>query len=289
MQVCFNGICNGMLIAILAVAFSIVYIPTGVFYIALAGIYVFAAYIVMQMLQWSVHWSLAVFISLSVGVMLSILFDRFNHMPLQRKLASSGSHMISSLGLYMLLVQLAALIWGNDPRNLQMIPQRVLWLSGISMPYSQLAILIVGAVVLGLLLFWTEHSGIGLQLRALADNPDQLALLGCNTARMRTLAFGISGVLAALAGILHAGDLGFDPHIGMPALMMAIVAAIIGGRKNLIGPVLGGMILGIIRSLVVWHSSARWQDAVTFIILAIFLFCRPEGIFGMQGRVESAK
>ena len=289
MQICFNGICNGMLIAILAVAFSIVYIPTGVFYIALAGIYVFAAYIAMQMLQWSAHWSIAVIISLSVGAILSMLFDQFNHMPLQRKMASSGSHMISSLGIYMLLVQLAALIWGNDPRSLQIIPQGVFWLSGVSMPYSQLAILVIGAVVLGALLYWTENSGIGLQLRALADNPDQLALLGCNTAQMRMIAFGISGALAALAGILHASDLGFDPHIGMSALMMAIVAAIIGGRENLIGPAIGGLILGIIRSLVVWYSSACWQDVVTFIILAIFLFCRPEGIFGLQERVESAK
>ena len=289
MQVCFNGICSGMLIAILAVAFSIVYIPTRVFYIALAGIYVFAAYIVMQMLRWGIHWSLAVVAAVMAGAMLSMSFDLFNHMPLQRKQASDGAHMISSLGLYMLLVQLAALIWGNDPRSLSMIPSEVLWFSGTSMAYSQLATLAAGAAALGILLLWTEHSGIGLRLRALADNPGQLALLGCSTSRMRLLAFGISGALAALAGILHACDLGFDPHIGMPALMMAIVATIIGGRKNLIGPAVGGMILGLIRSLVIWYSSARWQDVVTFVILAIFLFCRPEGIGDPQKHVKAAK
>ncbi|MBO4630958.1 MAG: branched-chain amino acid ABC transporter permease [Lentisphaeria bacterium] len=289
MQVFFNGICNGMLIALFAVAFSIVYIPTGVFYIALAGIYVFAAYITMQMLQWTGSWQLAFSAALIACIVLSMLFDRFNHLPLKKRQASDGAHMISSLGLYMIMVQICALIWGNDPRSLRVIPQKTLVLPGISMAYSQIAVLVFGAIILGAFLFWTECSGIGLRLRALANNPDQLALLGCNTNRMRLVSFGISGALAALAGILQACDLGFDPHTGMPALMLAIVASIIGGRNNLIGPVVGGLILGIVRSLVVWYTSARWQDTVTFAILTLFLFCRPEGIFGLKERIEAGK
>lgn len=289
MQIWFNGICNGVLIALLATAFSIVYVPIGVFYIALAGIYVFAAYVTLQMLSWGAHWSVACLLALLSGIVLSILFDRFNHMLLQRKQASGGAHMISSLGLYMVMVQVSALIWGNDPRNLDLIPPRTLHLSGVSLACSQLAILISGTIILTALLFWTWHSGIGLRLRALANNPVQLALLGCNTTGMRLLIFGISGALAAVAGILHAGDLGLDPHIGMPALMLAIVASIIGGRKNLAGPVIGGLLLGIIRSWVIWCTSARWQDTVTFAVLAIFLFLRPEGILGSQIRIEVKK
>ena len=84
MQIWFNGVCNGMLIALFAVAFSVVYIPSGVFYVAVAGIYVFAAYIAMQLMQWGIPSFLAFPVSVATGAALSMLFDQFNHMPLHR-------------------------------------------------------------------------------------------------------------------------------------------------------------------------------------------------------------
>ena len=286
MQIWFNGICNGMLIALLATAFSIVYTSTGVFYIALAGIYVFSAYAAMQMLEWGMHWIVVCVGTLACGAFLSVLFDCLNHRVLQMKNASKGAHLISSLGLYMILVELAALIWGNDPQSLKLISNGVFVICGITVTFSQAVILIIGMVAITGLLFWINYSGLGLKLRALSNNPQQLALLGSNTLNVRISAFGLAGALAAAVGILNGYDLGFDTHIGMPALMLAVIASIIGGRNSLAGPVVGGIILGLVRSQVTWYMSAEWQDMVTFVILAFFLFCRPGGIFGSRERLE---
>ena len=153
--------------------------------------------------------------------------------------------------------------------------------------HSQIAALLVSFLLVAVFFSWLKCSDLGLRFRGLSDNPVEMELLGYDTDNLRTLAFGISGFLAAAAGILNAYDLGFDPNIGMSAVMLAIVATIIGGRGTFIGPVIGGLLLGIVRSQVVWHASARWQDAITFFLLAIFLLCRPNGIVGSEKRLEA--
>ncbi len=289
MQIWFNGLCNGALIALLATAYMTVYLPTGVFYIALAGVYVLSPYIALQCMSLGLHWSLAVLIAIIVGIIVSVLCDLLNHRPLEKRKSSSGAHMISSLGIYMILVQLVALIWGNDPRVLKTGIGQVYRPGGIIIAQSQLVVLVGVIIVLALFFIWLRRSRIGLEFRGLADNPIQMALLGYNTDRLRMIAFAISGGLGATAGLMSAYDLGFDPHVGMSAVLLAIVATIIGGKNRFTGPVIGGLLLGIIRSQVVWHASARWQDAITFLLLAVFLFLKPNGILGEKERLEAAE
>ena len=287
MQILFNGLCNGALIALLAMAFVVVYLPTKVFYIALAGIYVLAAYLTKQMMGVGCSWPLAVGIAVCAGVGVSLLCDLLNHRPLAKKNSSMGAHMISSLGIYMMLVQVIALVWGNDPQVLKVGVGGVSRMGGLVMAHSQLAVLFGSIVLIGVFFAWLKFSNLGLQFRGLADNPVEMELLGYDTSKLRLLAFGISGFLGSAAGILNAYDLGFDPNVGMSAVMLAIVATIVGGRGTFAGPIIGGVLLGVLRSQVVWHASARWQDMITFLLLAIFLLMRPNGILGGETRLEA--
>jgi branched-chain amino acid transport system permease protein len=85
-----------------------------------------------------------------------------------------------------------------------------------------------------------------------------------------------------LAGL----DIGIDPNIGMNALLSGAVAVIVGGLGTFEGAAVGGLGLGFLQGLAVWRLSARWQDAVTFVLLVVFLLFRPQGIFGGRRRVE---
>ena len=287
MQIIFNGLCNGALIALFAMAFVVVYLPTKVFYIALAGVYVLGAYLTKQFSAWGLPWGIAVGGALASGVGISLLCDFLIHRPLERKRSSMGAHMISSLGIYMILVQIVALVWGNDPQVLKTGVGGVWRVCGLVMAHSQVAALLVSLLLAAVFFSWLKCSDLGLRFRGLADNPVEMELLGYDTDNLRMLAFGIAGFLGSAAGILNAYDLGFDPNIGMSAVMLAIVATIIGGRGTFLGPVIGGLLLGVIRSQVVWHASARWQDAITFFLLAVFLLCRPDGIVGGEKRLEA--
>jgi branched-chain amino acid transport system permease protein len=141
--------------------------------------------------------------------------------------------------------------------------------------------------VLSAFLFWLWRTDIGLRFRALADNPIQLSLMGYNTRLLRLAVFALSGFLTAVAALLMALDIGFDPHSGLQMVLLAMVATIIGGRGSFLGPIVGAIMLGILRSQVVWHTSARWEEAVTFLLLVLFLFLRPQGLFGRAGRLEA--
>lgn len=287
MQILLNGFISGLSIALLAVAFQIVYLPTRVFFIGLAGLYTLAPYIGIASQQAFGLWPVSMAISVAAVVTLAVLFEYLNHAPLTRKNASEGAHLVSSLGLYILLVQLVAMIWGNDIKTLRTGLDAVYPLGDSVLTQSQLLMFGVSTALLAGFLVMLRATDLGLRLRALADNPIQFALYGYNVNVYRLLAFALSGVFATAAALLTAYDIGFDPHTGLHATLLAVVAVIIGGRSSFIGPIVGGLLLGLIRAQVVWHFSARWQDAATFAVLAIFLLLRPQGLFGQKTRIEA--
>ena len=179
-----------------------------------------------------------------------------------------------------------AIIWGNEPKVLKIGIDTIYHGWNFTIADSQIIELVGASVAVAGFFYWLKHSNLGLLFRGLADNPLQMALLGYDTNRLRLMAFGLSGALAGFAGILSAYDLGFDPYVGMNAVLLAVIATIIGGKTNFIGPLIGGLILGILRAEVVWLWSARWQDAITFVILAVFLFLKPNGLLGKEERLE---
>ena len=75
-------------------------------------------------------------------------------------------------------------------------------------------------------------------------------------------------------------------RFGLDALLLGIAAVIIGGRDSFLGPALAGILLGVVRSGVIWFLSAQWEDAVTFTLLILFLFLRPQGLLGKKRRLE---
>jgi len=286
MQILLNGLVSGMAIALLAMAFQMVYLPTRVLFVGLAGLYTLAPYL-FQMGATELGAMGGLLVSLGGVVALGVLFEWANHAPLTRKGASEGAHLIASLGLYILVVQVVAMIWGNETRTLR---------TGLDVPYavgdtiltqSQLLMGGLGMLLLLAVLAMLYMTDIGLRLRALADNPTQFALYGYNVDAHRLLAFALAGALATVASLLTARDIGFEPHTGLNVTLLAIVAVIIGGRTSLVGPIIGGLLLGLIRAQVVWHFSARWQEAATFLVLALFLLLRPQGLFGRETRIEA--
>jgi branched-chain amino acid transport system permease protein len=288
MQVILNGIVSGAAIALLAVAFQTVYLPTRVFFIGLAGIYSCAPFLSYALRAYGSGWLLAISASVLASVGLSVLCEWANHARLTRRQASNGAHLIASLGTYIVLVQIVAMLWGNDTKVLRAGLDTVTRIDNVVITGAQWTTLGVAVLLLGLFCLFLMRSDLGLRLRALADNPVQFALLGYNVDHHRLLAFGLAGLLAAASALVTAFDIGFDPHVGLHAVLLAVVAVIIGGQDSFGGSVFGALLLGLLRAQVVWHWSARWQEPVTFGLLAIILVFRPQGLLGHKNRLEAA-
>jgi len=288
MQVVINGFISGLQIAVLAMAFQAVYLPTRLFFVGLAGLYAatpFVFIIFQNLLENAVA---AAFVTMMIVGLLAIGCEVLNHAPLSRRGASDGAHLVSSLGLYVLLSQGVAMVWGNDPRFLRsgIDDKQEFW--GMTLTNSQVIAAVASITILLVFIAVLRITKIGLRLRALADNPSQFALYGHNTAWYRLAAFGLSGALCAAAALLTAYDVGFDPQTGLHAVLLAVVAVIIGGRSSFMAPIVGGLLVGLVRAEVGWHWSASWRELATFVLLAMFLFLLPKGILGQRLRIEAS-
>jgi branched-chain amino acid transport system permease protein len=126
-----------------------------------------------------------------------------------------------------------------------------------------------------------------LAIRAVAFNPTAASLMGVNIDRIISLTFVLGSALAAAAGILVGmSNPKIDPLMGIMPGLKAFVATVLGGIGNLRGAMVGGLLMGILETLVVGYISSSYRDAIAFILLIGILLVRPAGLLG---RVESEK
>jgi len=286
MTVLAHGVVNGLVTALLALAFSLVYLPTRVFNIALAGLYSLAPFVVWSLIEQGVGPVFSVTAAIAVAVGISLLLEVINHGPLERRGAPPSAHLVASLGTYMVIIELIVLIWDNESKILGIGSREISPLLGLRLMTSQIVAGSVSAALLALGYGWLHGTRQGLVFRAIADNPTQASLYGVNLARSRLLAFGLSGGLGASAALLTASDVGFGPHLGMEALLPAVAALIIGGRDSVWGPLVGGLVVGLLRSLALWLVASQWQEPITFTAMLCFLLLKPQGLVGRRTRLE---
>jgi branched-subunit amino acid ABC-type transport system permease component len=129
-----------------------------------------------------------------------------------------------------------------------------------------------------------KYTKIGTAMRAVACDPGLALVSGIDSNRVVLFTFAVGSLLAAAAGILISFDIDMTPTMGLNALMMGVVAVIIGGVGNVAGAALGGLLLAFAQNFGVWKISSVWQDPIAFLILLFFLLIRPRGFFGKKIR-----
>ncbi|MDA0989848.1 MAG: branched-chain amino acid ABC transporter permease [Verrucomicrobia bacterium] len=282
-----NGLCKGALYALVAMGFGLIYTTSGVFHLAHGAVYSLAAYaLYCCLILAQVPLPYAIAATLIAAIACGLAIETIVYRPLAQRGATGAVLLISSLGVYIIIVNLLAMFLGNETRILRSGVERTVMLGDAILTRVQLAQLIVAILTVTSYWMFLRRSSLGRICRAVADDPVLASVIGIKVEATRLLVFGIGSFLAAVAAILAALDLGIDPHIGFPVVLLAAVACIIGGLHRFIAPALGGVLLGVTQSLVVWKTSAKWESAVTFALLICFLLFRPQGLLGMRVRLE---
>jgi len=284
-QFVLNGVITGILYSLSAIGFALVYNTTRIFHIAAAALYVAGAYLFwFAFRQIGLPLLAAGVVSLVATAALSILCELTVYRPLYRKHASLNVAMISSIGAMIVIVNVIALLFGNETKVIDNSIQPVYNLGELILTTPQMWQLTLGSIAIGAFMLFLRFTKFGLRTRALSNNDELFEVMGFNLNTTRLLVFAISGVFLALGSCLSAYDIGMDPHVGMPLLINAMVAMIIGGVGRFNACILGGLMLGLLQALVVWKFSANWQNAITFLALLVFLFLRPQGLIGYKKR-----
>lgn len=207
--------------------------------------------------------------------------------------ASSEVLMLKSLALGLVLQAAAILSFGDAPR-LFPAPEwfgGVIVLGELRVSTASLTSLGVAVVALGGLLVLLKGTDLGLKMRATAQSMSTADLVGVRTGRVVTTALIIAGVLAAIASFLWYAKAGsVAPRTGLELTMVAFVALVLGGLRNIGGAVLGGILLGLVDAFMATYLPSEVQGltrAFTYTLLIAVLVLRPDGL--LQRKVVLTK
>ena len=274
-----NGIGVGMLYFLLAVGLSIVFGLLRFVNFAHGAFYMLGAYFCYQTLQWSGNfWVALVVVPVVVGAFAWVV----EKLVLRHVYAQQHEfHILATVGLALVLQECAIIVWGPLGDNVP-VPDAlngvVMW-GGFIYPKYRLFVIGFTAVLAALLWWLLEGTRLGSTVRAGSEAAEMVSLLGINVTRVFSLVFALGAATAALAGVLAAPIRGVDPFMGIEALGVAFVVVVVGGMGNFLGALVGGLLVGIVQSVMstLWPEGAR---LMIYVAMAAVLLLRPNGLLG---------
>jgi branched-chain amino acid transport system permease protein len=151
----------------------------------------------------------------------------------------------------------------------------------------QIFILVVAVVLMALLWLFIERTKMGRAIRAVAENHETAALLGVNVNRVVLVTFIIASSIAGIAGVLDGvKNSNVSPFMGLEVAVKGLVVMLLGGLGNVMGAMVGGLLLGMVEILSAAYIGTTERDFVTFAILILILLYRPSGLFGTRTTEE---
>ena len=283
-QLIANGLIAGSIYILVALGFSIVYRTVLFIHFAHGVIFTTGAYCTFLFLQW---FGMPLWVSIVLGILggagLGCLIEIGVYRPLRKRGSSGLVLLLASLGMYILLQNVISMIFGDQTRSIRTsdVQEGLLVLGARITPIQIITIGTSVTLILALSAF-LKMTKIGKAMRAVANDPELANLSGIHSNRVILWAFAIGSALAGLAGILVALDVDMTPTMGMNALMMGVVAVIIGGVRSIPGIALGALLLATAQHLGAWYIGSAWQEAIAFVVLVAFLLFRPQGFLGKK-------
>ena len=279
LQLTVSGLSNGMVYALAAVGFVVIYKASDVINFAQGELLLFGAYLSFSMIaQVGLPWSVGVTATLVLAVGLGLLIERIALRPL------IGEPVISmimvTIGLSSVLRSLVNAVWGARPRTFPaFLPSGEVTVGSAVLGMDRLIVIPTAAVVLGLLGLFFRYTRDGIAMRAIADDQQAALSMGISIKRVIGVAWALACVSAALGGIMLGNIVGVSQNISAVGLRVFPVV-ILGGLDSIGGAVVAGVIIGLLETYTGGYVGHGLNLIVPFVALIIVLMVRPYGLFG---------
>jgi branched-chain amino acid transport system permease protein len=225
-------------------------------------------------------WQLAALYALAIGAAASLVVERFTWRWMRN--AQEFVPLVSSMAFLILFENLAVAYWGSELHSVPPQFGDADWrIGGLVVSLPQLFGLASSIVLIWALSSLLSRTRFGRGLRTIAEDSDTALLLGVDINRIVPLVFVISGLFAALAGVLFALNYRqVHPFMGEALGLKGISAMVVGGMGNIWGAIAGGLIIGMTEALSIRYFGADFVDIFVFGLLLFILIARPTGLFG---------
>ncbi len=285
-QFAVNALSLGGTYALLAIGIALVYSVMGFLNIAHGDLLTLCGYGMFFAIGIGLPWPLVMGIGVIVAGIGSVLMERVAFRPMRG--ASYDTLLLTSFALSAAIhvVLQIAIDARPKPVPLPAFLSGSFNVSGLVFGAGQTIAIVVTVLALVALTLFLRRTTLGLAMQAAAQDFDTTRLMGINADRVIATAFFIAGILAGIAGVLIIAQRGsVDPLMSMNPLIKALIAAIVGGTGSLYGPVLGGIILGVLESVfqtILPGEALLFRDPLVLSLLVAFLLFAPNGITGSK-------
>jgi branched-chain amino acid transport system permease protein len=302
LQQIINGVSLGAMYSLLALGFTMVYGIIELINFAHFNVFMVGSFIAMWVLQsfgllgqsrvlgglpLAGVLVLAFGATMAITGVLGVVIERVALRPMRN--VSGTAPMITTIGVSYILFNVILLSMGALTYNYPNPMPGVSWHIGQAvLRLREVLLWSVSLVLMGALQVFVRRTKMGKAMRATAQDQEAARMMGVEVDRIIMLTFLIGSALAGAAGMIFGLYYNFTSFlIGYTAGLRAFTAAVLGGIGNIVGAMLGGIIIGLIESLGGQYLAVRWTDVIIFSILILVLVFRPTGLFGLQAPQKS--
>ena len=307
LQQLITGLSNGMIIALIALGYTMVYGIVELINFAHGDLFMLGAFCgltLIGLLGATVTTDHPIVV---IGVLLLLVplftavinftVERIAYRPLRG--APRLAPFVSAIGVSFIFLNIG-LFWGGLPLDVfnmgtsaaapkdfpaLVVPENLLTSDALQFTAKELMVFLVTIPILVLLTCLVKFSRLGKAMRAVAQNPNAAKLMGINVDRVISFTFVLGGALAGFASVIYAlynNTIYFQ--MGFRVGIDAFTAAVLGGIGNLPGAMLGGLLIGVVRAMSDQYIETSWTNVVVFTILVVVLVFRPNGLLGSSAR-----
>lgn len=275
----FAGLSTGAIYTLIAIGYNITLTSSGVLNFAFAQTLVLGGYVAVTGVALGLPLPITLLLSAVVCAIVSVIVERgaIRFLP-------TGGHaeLITTLGAGTIITALIAIIWGADPRRLQLFTSAPIeLLGGRVQPIS--LILIALPIVFGLLMhFLMNRTNFGLTSRAQAFDREATMLRGVDVRWLSIFAFAIAGVFAGLVGPFVLMSTSASPWLAITIALKGFVALALGGLGSQFGAIIAGFIIGLVEAFVALFVGPFFGEYAVFILFVLVLVFRSQGLFGRR-------
>ena len=284
LQLIVSGLSVGSIYAVIALGFVVIYKATKILNFAHGEILMIAAYFCLMMIE-SFHFNflIAFIITIAFCILLGIVVERVIFRPMIGE--PIFAIVMITLGLSIFLRPLIGVVFGfGDVMFPSPFPKDPVVFSDIVISHTYLWVFIISFIVMMIFFLFFKYSKVGIGMRAAADRQTIAFLVGINVKNVFSLSWAIAAATAGVSGILLANVLVMNLNMSFVAVKV-FPAIVLGGLDSIVGALIGGLIIGVVETLVGGYLDFYWSGAKEispYILLFVILIIRPYGLFGME-------